>query len=550
MTALRSILALIWRDERRALLRGAALAITVLGMGIALLGLSGWFIAAAGAAGLAGLGAVFDVFRPSAAVRFLALGRTAARYGERLLTHDATLRALARLRIRLLAGLIHAPFGETGRLRGSQGLNRLTADVDALDGIALRLVLPILAGGVTLAGACILLARLVTLSVALWSVGSFAIGAIGALVWAARRSDRPSRRAGAAARAFRVRLIDLLRGRAILAFSGQHARFQADVLAADSRARAAALDMAATERRAGAVAAIAASLATAGALLLGAELARAGLLSPPRAALGFFATLALAETLAPLRRGVAELGGMRDAARRITRQLDTAPMSTIPPAPALALTPGHLEVAHLAVTAKSGAPPVLSELRFSIASGECLALTGRSGIGKTTVLDAVAGLVPPVAGSVRIGGRPLPDWPEQELRAYLGYLPQRTALIGGTVAENLRLARPEASDAELQTALERVALDGVVDDIGGLAAQLGEGGKGLSGGEARRLALARVLLRAPRLLLLDEPTEGLDRATAERVLAGIRHACPEAAILLAAHRPVERDWADRRLDLA
>ena len=101
---------LLWRADKRAMRRGLALSVAVLVAGAALLGLSGWFITAAAAAGLAGAGAVFDVFRPSAGVRFLALGRTAARYGERLLTHDATLRALANLRVRLLAGIAARPW--------------------------------------------------------------------------------------------------------------------------------------------------------------------------------------------------------------------------------------------------------------------------------------------------------------------------------------------------------------------------------------------------------------------------------------------------------
>jgi len=138
MNALWQIFRMILLDQRRALMRGAVLSLAVLLAGIALLGLSGWFITAAAAAGLAGMGAVFDVFRPAAMVRFLALGRTAARYGERLLTHDATLRALTSIRVRLLQATMSAPHDMLVRLRGPQTLNRLMADVDALDGVPLR----------------------------------------------------------------------------------------------------------------------------------------------------------------------------------------------------------------------------------------------------------------------------------------------------------------------------------------------------------------------------------------------------------------------------
>ncbi|WP_116133872.1 amino acid ABC transporter ATP-binding/permease protein [Tropicimonas sp. IMCC34043] len=545
MRPLAVIAGLVVRGERWALARGIALSVAVLVAGVALLGLSGWFIVAAGAAGLAGAGVAFDVFRPSAAVRFLALGRTAARYGERLLTHDATLKALALLRVRLLQGMAAAPFATMSRFRAGQMLNRITADVDGLDGIVLRLLIPGLAGVAVFAGALWLLSVLVAPWLAVWSVLSLALGSGAALIWSSRRSHRPSRMASAAAQAFRTRLIDHLRGRAILAMDGALIRSQAAVLDADARGRAEALELARIDRASGAMLTAAATVAAAGALVIGAELVRRGAIVPALAGLGFFATLALAETLAPLRRGMAELGAMRDSARRVIRWL----------APAAATSPGDMVVppgegiTFQAVAACfPGAPePFLRDVSFSVAPGEILALEGRSGAGKSTLLNIAAGLIPAAGGRVLIAGLPIDDWAEAALRSHLGYLPQRSALIGGSIAENLRLAVPEADDAALSQVLDRVALGGVVEAMGGLGARLGEGGRGLSGGEARRLALARVLLRAPAVLLLDEPTEGLDRDTALRVLSGIRAACPRAAILLAAHRGVERDWVERRL---
>ncbi|MDV7142809.1 ATP-binding cassette domain-containing protein [Tropicimonas sp. TH_r6] len=547
MRPLLRIFALIWRAERWSLLRGIALSIVVLLMGVALLGLSGWFIIAAGAAGIAGTGALFDVFRPSAGVRFLALGRTAARYGERLLTHDATLKALSALRVRLLAGLSAAPFPVMQRFRGAQVLNRLTCDIDALDGVALRLVIPLLAGGATLVLAWVALALLVDPRVAAWSVLSLVTGGALALVWSARRSARPSRRAEAAAQAFRTRTIDHLRGRAMLAFAGQLETSSAHVRAADIRARTDRLALARIERRSGAALSFTATLAAAGALFLGAELARAGTISPALAALGFFATLALAEVIGPLRRAMSELGGMRDAARRVTHWLpEEAPIRSVNAAP---LTGDALSLSDVSIANGPDGPPLIEGVSLALAPGEILALTGASGSGKTTLLNSIAGLLPSRAGEIRIAGRSLPDWTEPDLRAHLGYLPQRATLIGGTIAENLRLGAPMATEDAMETVLDAVALRPVIATLGGLEARLGEGGRGLSGGETRRLVLARTLLRRPALLLLDEPTEGLDRDTARAVLAGLRAHCPGAAILLAAHRGVERDWAGKALSL-
>ncbi|HLP69168.1 MAG TPA: ABC transporter ATP-binding protein, partial [Rhizobium sp.] len=176
MRALFRVFRRVWRRRIGALIVGILLSVTVLAAGLALLGLSGWFITAAGVAGLAGAGLTFDVFRPSAGVRFLALGRAVARYGERLATHDATLKGLADLRVELLAAMLRKPPILLSRLRGSERLNRLTIDVDALDGVALRLVMPAVAAAVVLAATFFLIAWLVLPAVAVLEIGSYGLG--------------------------------------------------------------------------------------------------------------------------------------------------------------------------------------------------------------------------------------------------------------------------------------------------------------------------------------------------------------------------------------
>ena len=141
------------------------------------------------------------------------------------------------------------------------------------------------------------------------------------------------------------------------------------------------------------------------------------------------------------------------------------------------------------------------------------------------------------------------DWDDAALRRQLVLVPQRSALVAGTLRAALTLADPQADDATLWAALEAAQLAGVIRAKGGLALRLGPLGAGLSGGEARRLVLARAVLRRPTVLLLDEPTEGLDDATARKVLTALRQHLPSAAILTASHRRIELDWADRVLTL-
>jgi ATP-binding cassette, subfamily C, bacterial CydC len=537
---------LVVQSQRRPLAYGGALALVVLLMGAALLGLSGWFITAAAAAGLAGIGATFDVFRPSAMVRFLALGRTAARYGERLTTHDATLKVLASLRVRLLESFAARPFGEITRLRGARALNRITADVDALDGIPLRLILPIAAGLAAHLVAFAVLWWLADLRVAAAILAIYLSGTTAVFALSAARAHRASAAAERAAQSFRARLIDLLRARTDLVV---HGRIPAELTAlrgADDERRALQARLDRVGRRAGAALTLVASSAGAAALYIGLSLAEAGSLTPAIAAMGFFTALGLAETIAPMSRAVTELGRMTLAATRMGEVLD-APPAPAPDraAPRPASTAPVLALDAVTLHRPGAAAPVFAGFSLALAAGETVALTGASGSGKSTVLELAAGLATANAGTVSLLGHPIADWPESALRDRVMLVAQRARLVAGTLRENLALAAPDADDAALNAVLDTCQLTEVFAAREGLDTLLGPGGGGLSGGQARRVVLARALLRRPALLLLDEPTEGLDHATARAVLNALRAALPDAAILIAAHRKVEIDAAAR-----
>ena len=513
--------------------RAAALAALVLLAGGGLLALSGWFIMASAIAGLtAGLagGVMFDVFRPAASVRGLALIRTAARYAERMLGHDATLRAVAGLRGAVLAGLAALPWAQMQRLRRGPALARVVADTDTLDGLALRIVLPAGAAVAAFAGAFALIAALAGWQMALWICGAHLGPALAAGIWGRRRSARLARRAARAEADFRDHALDLVAARDDLAVHGQLPAQIDRAMAAETRAAALAARLETTERAVALSQELARIMAMAGALGLGATGIRQGMFGPAIAAMCFFAAMALAEATAPLRRAVADWGRIRDAADRVAPALGRAPEQKVP--------------------APASAPQAALPLRIGdmqIGAGDVLAISGPSGAGKSTLLARLAGLVPAAPDQpVMLAGRPPADWSEPDLRAVLVLVPQRVALIAGSLRENLALASPLASDDEMREVLRAMRLDHL---RGGLELRLGDGGAGLSGGESRRLALARALLRKPQILLLDEPTEGLDEATARDIMDRIVAGSEQGALIFASHRTSDLKRAASRITL-
>lgn len=536
MSPLMKAIRLLLAASPGAFLRGALLAVAVLLAGAALLGLSGWFITATGIAGLAGAGVMFETFRPAAGIRALALTRTAARYGERLLTHDATLRALATLRVALLRRLTRADAATLGRMRGETALTRMTSDVDALDSLILRLLLPGLAAVVTYVVTGLLLAAIAG-AVFAWVLLAGTLPLAVLMLWAlARRGARPSEAAEAQLQTLNRGLIDALRDRTALVLAGRIPERAAALAMTDTGARAAARDLDRAERAAGFGFSLLTGAVTAGALIAGAVLVQAGTLDPARAAIALFVGLALAEPWPPLRRGLAELGRIRAAATRLFGE--TAAQT---PAPA---------------TAPDPQAPLLSidrpDISLHLQPGEAVALTGPSGAGKTRLITAIAGLAPGETDGIRLNGADPTAWTEADLRDMLTLVPQRSTLLQGTIRDNLALSvsGENPDDTTLWEVLDAVQLADTLRARDGLDTMLGEGGKGLSGGETRRLALARAILRRPKLLLLDEPTEGLDATTAKAVMTGLRDILPDAAILAVLHRGDSHAIFARRIVLS
>lgn len=549
MRAVLAILGLFWRKDRLWFLIGLALAIVSLAAGIGLLALAGWFIAATALAGAAGLGLAFNFFSPSAGIRFLAILRTAGRYGERLATHEATLRFLANLRVTVFGTLLARDFARLAQIRGGDFLQRLTGDIDLLDALYLRLAVPLLTA-LTVIAVLVGLLLMFDLWLALGVGALLAVTGIllPALMGHATRSA--ARRLNAGERALRLRTVDLSRGQVELAMAGRLAAQRDGIGTAHSMVEAAAQTINRRETLAGTCLFVAGQATLAFALWRGAALLRDDVIDGALLALILLLVLGATEALAQLRRGLLELGRTILAARRI---LPYRAGAQRPPSTPGRVLDGPLALKGVGFRYAPDRRPVLEDITADIHPGEIVALVGPSGSGKSTLLGLVAGMHAPSAGRILIGGQPLGSVPEPDLRRTVGLLGQRTELFRDSIAGNLRLARPDADDAALWQALRRAGLESVIRRLPrGLETVLGDEGGGLSGGERRRLALARLILIDPAIWLLDEPTEGLDRALAAAVLDDILAAAAGRIVLLATHRPEEASKAGRllRLDMA
>lgn len=543
---MKSVWAIIFQQYRHNRLHfwlGLAVALVPAAAGLLLLGIAGWFITAAAAAGLSG--AFLNIFAPSAMIRAMAILRTAGRYGERVVTHDATFRFLTGFRNRLFSAM--AAGGGEGR-RSALLLNRLTLDIAALDAIYLRLVVPVVVSLVVAGG---LLLVWGTLSAALLAAGTAFLAVWGFLAWLAfaRSDEKTAIRSDAALDAMRLRAADLAAGRRDLAIYGGLESAGEAVLEADRRLAAAEELEDRRAQRLSALASVTGQAFLAVMLVVCTVQSLAGAFSPALAVGLVLAAMGLAEIFAMMLPGLARIPRTALASRRILALMAAGPAEA--PRPVELAAGSNADVPVLAVSGLAFRYPgavrnVFEELSFNIRRGEVVALAGRSGCGKSTVAALAARLRTPTGGEIRLMGHDLSRLEDASLRRKITVVSQRAFLFNDTVAGNLRIADPQASDQDLWHALDQAALSGrIADSPEGLNTVLGEGGLGLSGGEQRRLALARAFLTRPQLFILDEMTEGLDAATAADVLDRFFAFRGEAGVLMIAHRTQELQRAER-----
>ena len=538
--------------HRRGSLAMAALCGAVLGAASTLLlGLSGWFLAAAGIAGLAGAAVAtqFNYLLPAAGMRGLSILRTAGRYGEKLCSHRAALQGLAALRPALFAGIAAAPPARSLRLSSGEASARLVQDVNAIEAAFVRRSAPWLAAAAMGAAAAVM-AR-----ASLWAPLVFLSGmwlqiAVGRGL-AARWTRTPGRDQLRATGKLKDTLTAYLPAWAELHCFNLLPRAVQAIMASDAALARSARRRNDAEAAMGLVEQLLAALT-----LVGVAVCVAGG-STPDMALALLAAIAGMEGSGALLRAAQQEGSYREAVARLDDTVEAAAMRAPPAgAPSTRATPAGAPATR-APPAGTGDPrpdpgPVLQLHGRRFAPGSHVGIRGPSGSGKTAMLQALLGLAPDATMDIRVNGQPLNTQPAGWTRHWFAYAPQDAHLLTGTVADNLRMAQPQADDAALWKVLACAQLDARVRRLPRqLDTWIGDGGQHLSGGEQHRLALARALLRPAPWLLLDEPTEGLDRETEARVVAALSHWLQHTGqgMLLVSHRPAPLQCCTEFIDM-
>lgn len=526
----------LYRHHLWQLVLGIILAITSLAASIGLLSLSGWFLAASA---LVGSSLLFNFFYPSSGVRGLAIGRTVSRYFERLVTHDGTFKVLAILRVAVFRKLIPLSPAGLSRYRNSELLNRLVADVDTLDTLYLNLISPFVSAVMVIVFMAIGLSFVSPL-LALVICGSLtALLLIFPFVFY-KLGQKLGKTAIVSRATYRSQFIEWVQLNAeFLLFGVQqqtkeklqhteqqwlHAQSRESQLAGWSNALLIAFN----------------GILVTAVIYLSATAINVPTADEPAAliALVVFCVLASLEILSPIGIAFLHLGQVIAAAERLNEITEQQPLVAFNGTAQWQKIEKNQPIVHFKQVSfryPNRLEKTLNDLSFEILAGQKVAILGKTGSGKSTIFQLLVRNYDATSGQISLNFCNIADYPESTLRERIVTLSQRVHIFSSTLKDNLKMGNPQASDDELFSVLNQVGLSHLTEQEG-LNLWLGEGGRPLSGGEQRRLGLARLLLSPAEMVLLDEPTEGLDRETEQQILQLIFQHCENRTLLMITHR--------------
>ena len=526
----------LYRNHFGRLLLGTILAITSLSASIGLLSLSGWFLAASF---LVGSTILFNFFYPSSGVRGLAIGRIISRYLERLVTHDATFRVLAELRISVFKKLIPLSPSGLNRFRNSELLNRLVADVDTLDTLYLNLLSPFISAIIVIAFMAIGLSFVSgLLTIIICGILLTLLFIFPAIFY--RLGQKSGKKIIQARAEYRSQFIEWVQLNAEFLLFGLVPQMTEKLEKTEQTWLSSQSKESQLTGFSNALLTFMNGVLVCVVILLVATAIDAPSADTPEAlvALVIFCVMASAEILMPIGIAFLHLGQLITAAERLNDVIEQRPLVAFNGSASwqnIAENQPLVRFENITFSYPASHQPALNALSFEVNKGEKVAILGKTGSGKSTIFQLLNRHYDPASGQILLANCNVADYPEATLRSHLVTLSQRVHIFSQTLRNNLLMGNPHSTDEQLKLVLEQVELAYLLQEQG-LDLWLGEGGRPLSGGEQRRLGLARVLLSNAELVLLDEPTEGLDRETEQQILTLIFTHCQTRTLLMITHR--------------
>ena len=529
----------LFKPYKLWLLSGIFIAFLTSMASITLLTLSGWFITASAIAGLLapdGVAVAFNFMQPAAEIRALAIIRTLGRYGERVVTHEATFRVLAEIRSWFFAKLIPLVPGRLAMKQSADLMHSLTQDIDALDALYLRLISPVLVallggGAVVFFIACysvqisllVFIMLLITAVLIPWLFNQ--LGSTGAKKITEQTAQ------------FKVQQIEMLQSIAELNTFNAYTRFKKQLLATSEKLLSTQRNNNQLSALSTAITLFISQLAILITLLIAVSLFQQDRLSGAELVMLVFCVLAVFELVMPLAASMQMLAKTQTAAKRIRSITNLTAAITEPQQAQRIENSGDISISKLCFRYSDQTDWVLNMIDLNIPFGSKVAIVGDSGAGKSTLLQLIMRFNQAQKGNIKIAGIDYNDLLSDHLLQQFAVLSQRTELFDATIKQNLLIAKPTANTVEIKQAITMAGLDKFISQLPqGINTWVGEQGAKVSGGEARRIALARVYLKNAPILLLDEPTEGLDRDTENEVLNALQKMAKDKTLIMVTHR--------------
>ena len=526
----------LFKFAKWPLFLGGLLMILGLASSIGLLTLSGWFLAATA---IAGFGTLFNFFYPSASVRGLAISRTVARYFEKVVTHDATFRVLAKLRVQVFSKIIPLSPAVLNRYRNSDLLNRLVADVDTLDSLYLSLVAPFISAIVVILMMTIGLS-FINVPLALFIGGTLLVLLLVIPTIFYRLGTKFGAKLTQSRATYRTQFVEFIQAQAELLLFNSEAKVKEKLQQTEQQwqtyqqreANLSGFSTALLLLANGLVLSI--TLWAASQADLGNDEYRAAFIG-----LFTFAALAAFEILLPIGAAFLHIGQVIASADRVSDIIEQQPLVKFSGTEKVESNTEQplLSVQNLDFHYPQRSNPALIELNLTIQTGQKIAILGKTGSGKSTLLQLLVRNYDADQGRIVLAGKEIQRYSEQSLRQQFCFLTQRVHVFSDSLRNNLQIATHTLiSDEKMMEILQQVGLEKLLQQEQGLDLWLGDGGRPLSGGEQRRLGLARILLNDAPILLLDEPTEGLDRETERKMLQAILAHSANKTLIMVTHR--------------